>query len=69
VLFLWKKICLKGTVARDFSLQIFLLMNKPDSMAKNMPKIAEVKLSSCEFKVADFKKIAIVELRLRSNIS
>jgi hypothetical protein len=31
-------------------------MNKPDSMAKNMPKIAEVKLSSCGFKVADLKK-------------
>jgi hypothetical protein len=31
-------------------------MNKPDSMAKNMSKIAEVKLSSCGFKVADFKK-------------
>jgi hypothetical protein len=25
-------------------------------MAKNMPKIAEVKLSSCGFKVADLKK-------------
>ncbi len=44
-------------------------MNKPDSMAKNMPKIAEVKLSSWGFKVADFKKIAITELRLRSNMS
>jgi hypothetical protein len=31
-------------------------MNKPDSMAKNMPEIAEVKLSSCGFKVADFQK-------------
>jgi hypothetical protein len=38
-------------------------------MAKKMPKIAEVKLSSCGFKVADLKKIAIAELRLRSNIS
>ncbi len=35
---------------------IFLFMNKLDSMAKNIPKIAEVKLSSCGFKVADFKK-------------
>jgi hypothetical protein len=33
-----------------------LFMNKPDSMAKNMPKIAEVKLSSCGFKVVDLKK-------------
>jgi hypothetical protein len=53
-------------------------MNKPDSMAKNMPKIAEVKLSSCGFKVADFKKncncgvavakqhfFKVAELRLR----
>jgi hypothetical protein len=31
-------------------------MNTPDSMAKNMPKIAEVKLSSCGFKVAYLKK-------------
>jgi hypothetical protein len=37
-------------------------MNKPDSMAKNMPKIAEVKLPSCGFKVADFKK----KLQLRT---
>jgi hypothetical protein len=44
-------------------------MNKPDSMAKKMPKIAEVKLSSCGFKVVDFKKIAIAKLRLWSNIS
>jgi hypothetical protein len=44
-------------------------MNKPDSMAKNIPKIAEVKLSSCGFKVADLKKTAIAGLRLRSNIS
>jgi hypothetical protein len=28
-----------------------------------MPKIAEVKLSSCGFKVADSEKIAIEELR------
>jgi hypothetical protein len=47
-------------------------MNKPDSMAKNMPKISEVKLSSCGFKVADLKKNGdwgIAELQLRSNIS
>jgi hypothetical protein len=36
-------------------------MNKPDSMAKNIPKIAEVKLSSCGFKAADLKKTAIAE--------
>jgi hypothetical protein len=34
-------------------------MNKPDSMAKNMPKIVEVKLSSCGFKVADLKKLQL----------
>jgi hypothetical protein len=37
-------------------------MNKPDSMAKNMPKIAEVKLSGCGFEVADLKK----KLQLRT---
>jgi hypothetical protein len=37
-------------------------MNKPDSMAKNMPKIAEVELSRCGFKVANLKK----KLRLRN---
>jgi hypothetical protein len=31
-------------------------MNLPDSMAKNMPKIAEVKFSSCGLEVADFRK-------------
>ncbi len=44
-------------------------MNRPDFMAKNAPKIAEVKLSSCGLEIADSKKIAIAELRLRSNIS
>jgi hypothetical protein len=47
-------------------------MNQPDSMAKNMPKIAKVKLLSCELEVADFRKncdCRIAELRLRSNIS
>jgi hypothetical protein len=39
-----------------------------------MPKIAEVKLSSCELEVADLKlwtseTTVIAELRLRSNIS
>jgi hypothetical protein len=34
-----------------------------DSMAKNLPKIAEVKLSSCGLEVADFRKIAIAELQ------
>jgi ubiquitin len=38
-------------------------MNKPDSMAKNIPKIAEVKLSTCGFKVADLKKTAIAGLQ------
>jgi hypothetical protein len=44
-------------------------MNQPDSTTKNVPKIAELKLSSCGFEVADFRKIVIAELRLRSNIS
>jgi hypothetical protein len=47
-------------------------MNQLDFAAKNMPKIAEVKLSSCGFEVADFRKncdCGIGELRLRSNIS
>jgi hypothetical protein len=50
----------------------FFFMNQPDSTAKNMPKIAEVKLSSCGFEVADFRKscdCGIVELWLHSNIS
>jgi hypothetical protein len=33
-------------------------MNRPDSTAKNVPKIAEVKLSSCGLEVADFRKNA-----------
>jgi hypothetical protein len=46
-------------------------MNRPDFMAKNAPKIAEVKLSSCGLEISNSKKIAIAELRLRSksNIS
>ncbi len=42
------------------------------SMAENMPKIAEVKSSSCGLEVADFRKncnCEIAELRLQSNIS
>jgi hypothetical protein len=38
---------------------------------KNLPKIAEVKLSSCGLEVADFRKncdCGIAELRLWSNI-
>jgi hypothetical protein len=31
-------------------------MNRPDSMAKTMPKIAELKLPSCGLNVADFRK-------------
>jgi hypothetical protein len=41
-------------------------------MDKNMPKIEEVKVSSCGLEVADFRKncdCGIVELRLRSNFS
>jgi hypothetical protein len=33
------------------------------STAKNLLKIAEVKLSNCELEVADFRKIAIAELQ------
>jgi hypothetical protein len=41
-------------------------MNQPNSTAKNMPKIAEVKLSSCGFEVADCRencdcRIAVAE--------
>jgi hypothetical protein len=39
-------------------------MNRPDSTAKNMQKIAEVKLSSF-----GLQKIVIAKLRLQSNIS
>jgi hypothetical protein len=42
------------------------------STAQNMPKIAEVTLSSCGLEVADLGKncdCGIVELRLQSNIS
>ncbi len=41
-------------------------------MAKNMPKIEEMKLSSCGLEVADIRKncdCGIAELRLGSNIS
>ncbi len=31
-------------------------MNRPDFMAKNAPKIAEVKLSNCGLEVAESKK-------------
>jgi hypothetical protein len=47
-------------------------MNQPDSTAKKMLKIVEVKLSSCGFKVVDFRKncdCGIAELQFRSNIS
>jgi hypothetical protein len=47
-------------------------MNRPDFTAKNAPKIAEVKLSSCGLEFADSKKkcdCGIAELRLRANIS
>ncbi len=45
---------------------------RPDSTAKYMPKIAEIKLSSCGLEVADIRKncdCGIAELRLRINIS
>jgi hypothetical protein len=41
-------------------------------MAKNIPKLVEVRLSSCGLEVADFRKncdCGIAEIRLRSNIS
>jgi hypothetical protein len=41
-------------------------------MAKNIPKIVEMKLSSCRLEVADIRKncdCGIAELRLRNNIS
>jgi hypothetical protein len=47
-------------------------MNRPDSTAKNMSRIAELKLSSCGLEVADCRKncdCGIAELWLRSNIS
>jgi hypothetical protein len=31
-------------------------MNRPDFMVKNMPKIAEMNLSSCGLEVADIRK-------------
>ncbi len=46
------KLTLKGQLHEIFYLRFFC----SNSMAKNMPKIAEVKLSSCGFKVADLKK-------------
>jgi hypothetical protein len=46
-------------------------MHRPDSTAKNIPKIAEMKLSSCGLEVADIRKncdCGIAELRLRTDI-
>jgi hypothetical protein len=55
-LFLWKqKLALKGQLHEIFTSNFFF-MNQLDSKAKNMPKIAEVKLSSGGFKVSDFRK-------------
>jgi hypothetical protein len=48
---------------RFFTSNFFFLRNQPDFTDKNMPKIAKVKLSSCGFEVADFRKIVIAELR------
>jgi hypothetical protein len=66
-IFPWKqKSCLKGTVARDFLLLIFF-MNRPDSTIKNMPNIAEVKLSSYGLqKKLRLRNCGIVDLRLRN---
>jgi hypothetical protein len=50
----------------------FFPMNGPNSTAENVPKIAELKLSSCGLEVVNFRKncdCGIAELRLRSNIS
>jgi hypothetical protein len=47
-------------------------MNRPDPTAKNMLKIAELKLPSCGLEVADFRQncdCGIAELQLRSNNS
>jgi hypothetical protein len=44
-------------------------MNRLDLTAKNMLKIAEVKLSKVDSKLRTSEKIAITEFRLRSNIS
>jgi hypothetical protein len=42
-------------------------MNRPNFKAENVPKIAELKLSSCGLEVADFRKncdCGIAELRV-----
>jgi hypothetical protein len=41
---------------RFFTSDFFFFVNRLDSTAKNMPKSEEVKLSSCGFEVADFRK-------------
>jgi hypothetical protein len=64
-LFLWKlKICLKGTVARDFLPPFLFLEPRLDSTAINMLEIVEMKLSICDLKLRTSEKIAIAELRL-----
>ncbi len=72
-LVLWKpKTCLKETVAQDYLPLIFFHEPRQDSTVNNMPKIAEMKLSSCGFEVADIRKncdCGIAELLLRSNIA
>jgi hypothetical protein len=63
-LFLLKtKLALKGELHEIFTSSFF--MNGPNSTAKNMTKIAEVKLSSCGLQ----KKLRVMELQLQSNIS
>jgi hypothetical protein len=64
-----KKLALKGQLHEIFCLRFFFHEPRLDFMAKNMPKIVEMKLSSCGLEVADIRKIAIAELRLWSNIS
>jgi hypothetical protein len=53
----------KETVARDLLPPIFFHDPQPDCTIKNMPKIAEMKLSICGLEVAASEKIAIAELR------
>jgi hypothetical protein len=53
---------------RFFIPKFFSLIDRMDSMAKNMPKIAGVKLSTCGLKVADFRKNCDCGIVMRSNV-
>ncbi len=64
-----QKLVLNGQLLEIFFPPIFFFTNRQDSTAKNMPIIAEMKLSSCGLKVRTSEKIATAELQLRSNIS